>query len=77
MYFSRRIIFARHAYARDDGLFDCRGVMWIPSLRDPLRVVATLGRVVPSPAGFACHLSRFNGRAYSRKGGILRIEYYG
>ena len=25
---------------RNDRLFDYRGVMWIPSLRDPLRVVA-------------------------------------
>ena len=38
------------------------------SLRDPLRVAATLGRVAPSPARYARHLSRFNGRAYPKIG---------
>ena len=35
------------------------------ALPKPLRQVA------PSSARYACHLSRFNGRAYSRKGGII------
>mgnify|MGYP004453153615 CR=1 FL=1 len=30
--------------------------------------VATLGRVAPSSARYACHLSRFNGRAYPKIG---------
>ena len=34
-------------------------------------------QVAPSPPRYACHLSRFNGRAYSRKGGFPRSEYYG
>ena len=29
-------------------------------------------QVAPSPPRYACHLSRFNGRAYSRKGGFPR-----
>ena len=33
-------------------------------------------QVAPSPPRYACHLSRFNGRAYSRKGGFPRSLYY-
>ncbi len=32
-------------------------------------------QVAPSPPRYACHLSRFNGRAYSRKGGFPRGRY--
>ena len=32
-------------------------------------------QVAPSPPRYACHLSRFNGRAYSRKGGFPRSIY--
>ena len=42
-----------------------------------LNAVKPPRQVAPSPARPACHLSRINGRAYSRKGGIFRIEYYG
>ena len=38
------------------------------SLRDPLRVAATLGRVAPSSSRYARHLSRFNGRVYPKIG---------
>ena len=34
-------------------------------------------QVAPSSARCACHLSRFNGRAYSRKGELPRSVYYG
>jgi hypothetical protein len=36
--------------------------------------VATLGRVAPSSARYACHLSRFNGRAYPRIGVRLPMQ---
>ena len=39
------------------------------SLRDPLWVA-------PSPPRYACHLSRFNGRAYSRKGDFPQSVCY-
>ena len=32
-------------------------------------------QVAPSPPRYACHLSRFNGRAYSRKVVYIRIKY--
>ena len=33
-------------------------------------------QVAPSPPRYACYLSRFNGRAYSRKGGFPWSIYY-
>ena len=33
-------------------------------------------QVAPSPPRYACHLSRFNGRAYSRKGGLPLSKYH-
>ena len=33
-----------------------------------LNVAKSSGQVAPSPPRYACHLSRFNGRAYTRKG---------
>ena len=33
-------------------------------------------QVAPSPPRYACHLSRFNGRAYSRKGNLPQSIYY-
>ena len=40
-----------------------------------LNAVKPPRQVAPSSARYACHLSRFNGRAYSRKGGLPRSIY--
>ena len=39
-----------------------------------LNAVKPPRQVAPSPPRYACHLSRFNGRVYSRKGGLPRSK---